>query len=215
MFKFNYDIKKYDFKSLFCRWLNTDDLTTLHNEKKYPVLTREEDMYMHWNQIYYKRWREDSSIKDLYLKFLEDVIKPRFGEEIIYQELPDIRIHLPNNIAVGEFHKDKHYRNEKWAKEVRELNYFVPLTESYGTNTLWAETEEDKGDYTPFESDYGECTEWRGSFLTHGNKINKTSITRVSFDFRVIPKSRYKPSEHTSINMKIPFKIGGYYGGIV
>ena len=55
MFKFNYDIKKYDFKSLFCRWLNTDDLTTLHNEKKYPVLTREEDMYMHWNQIYYKR----------------------------------------------------------------------------------------------------------------------------------------------------------------
>ena len=192
MFKFNYDIKKYDFKSLFCRWLNTDDLTTLHNEKKYPVLTREEDMYMHWNQIYYKRWREDSSIKDLYLKFLEDVIKPRFGEEIIYQELPDIRIHLPNNIAVGEFHKDKHYRNEKWAKEVRELNYFVPLTESYGTNTLWAETEEDKGDYTPFESDYGECTEWRGSFLTHGNKINKTSITRVSFCPLVVPLGIFK-----------------------
>ena len=215
MFKFNYDIKKYDFKSLFCRWLNTDDLTTLHNEKKYPVLTREEDMYMHWNQIYYKRWREDSSIKDLYLKFLEDVIKPRFGEEIIYQELPDIRIHLPNNIAVGEFHKDKHYRNEKWAKEVRELNYFVPLTKSYDTNTMWAETKEDKGDYIPFNSDYGECTEWYGSHLTHGNKINKTDVTRVSFDFRVIPKSRYVPSEHTSINMKIPFKIGGYYGGIV
>ncbi len=33
--------------------------------------------------------------------------------------------------------------------------------------------------------------------------------------FRVIPKSRYIPSEHTSVNMKIPFKIGGFYGGIV
>ena len=215
MNKFKYNIKKYDFSSLFCKWLDTNDLTKLHKEKEYPVLTREEDMYMHWNQMYYKRWKEDSSINDLYLKFLEEVIKPRFNEEIIYQELPDIRIHLPNNIAVGEFHKDKHYRDVKWAEKVRELNYFVPLTKAYETNTLWAETEEDKGDYIPFNSDYGECTEWYGSFLKHGNKINKTNITRVSFDFRVIPKSRYIPSEHASINMKIPFKIGGYYGGIV
>ena len=172
-------------------------------------------MYMHWNQIYYKRWREDSSIKELYLKFLETVIKPRFGEEIIYQELPDIRIHLPENLAVGEFHKDKTYRDVKWAEEVNELNYFVPLTRAYDTNTMWAETEEDKGDYIPFNSDYGECTEWHGSHLTHGNKINKTDVTRVSFDFRVIPKSRYVPSEHASINMKIPFKVGGFYGGIL
>ena len=215
MLKFNYDIKKYDFKSLFCEWLSTDDLTKLHYEKEYPILTREEDMYMHWNQIYYNRWREDSSIKDLYLKFLEEVIKPRFGEKIIYQELPDIRIHLPNNVAVGNFHKDKVYRDPKWAEKVNEKNYFVPLTKAYGTNTLWAETEEDKGDFTSFESDYGECTEWDGSFLTHGNKINETNVTRVSFDFRVIPNSRYIPSEHTSVNMKIPFKVGGFYGGIV
>ena len=215
MLKFNYDIKKYDFKSLFCEWLSTDDLTKLHYEKEYPILTREEDMYMHWNQIYYNRWREDSSIKDLYLKFLEEVIKPRFGEKIIYQELPDIRIHLPNNLAVGDFHKDKHYRDPVWADKVKELNYFVPLTKAYGSNTLWAETEEDKGDFIPFESDYGECTEWRGSLLTHGNKINETNVTRVSFDFRVIPKSRYVPSEHASINMKLPFKIGGFYGGML
>ena len=215
MNKFKYDIEKYDFKSLFCEWLETDDMTKLHNEKEYPILTREEDMYMHWNQIYYKRWREDSSINDLYLKFLEEVIKPRFGEEIIYQELPDIRIHLVKNVAVGDFHKDKTYRDSEWAEKVNELNYFVPLTKAYGTNTLWAETEEDKGDYIPFESDYGECTEWFGSHMTHGNKINKTSMTRVSFDFRVIPKSRYFPSKHTSVNMKIPFAIGGFYGGII
>ena len=80
---------------------------------------------MHWNQIYYKRLREDSTIKDLYLKFLSEIIKPRFGENIIYQELPDIRIHLPNNVAVGNFHKDKTYRDSEWAKTVNELNYFV------------------------------------------------------------------------------------------
>ena len=114
-----------------------------------------------------------------------------------------------------DFHKDKTYRDPEWAEKVNELNYFVPLTKAYGTNTLWAETEEDKGDYIPFESDYGECIEWFGSHLTHGNKINKTSMTRVSFDFRVIPKSRYFPSKHTSVNMKIPFAIGGFYGGII
>ena len=111
MIKFSYDTNEYDFKPLFCEWLDTNDLTKLHNQKKYPVLTREADMYMHWNQIYYKRWREDSSIKELYLKFLETVIKPRFGEEIIYQELPDIRIHLPENLAVGDAKISKKHCN--------------------------------------------------------------------------------------------------------
>lgn len=212
---FNYSTEKYNFNKILCDWLNVDDLTRLHEEKDYPLLSREQDQYMHWNQIYYTRWREDSSISDLYVKFLSEIIKPRFGENIVYQELPDIRIHLPNNVAVGEFHKDKSYRDLVWVEKVNEINYFVPLTDAYGTNTLWAETEEDKGDYKPFEITYGECVEWNGCNLMHGNKINTTSITRVSFDFRIIPESQYVPSEYGSVNMKIPFKIGGYYGGIL
>ena len=42
-------------------------------------------------------------------------------------------------------------------------------------------------------------------------KHNLTSITRASFDFRIIPKSRYIESNHLTINTKIPFGIGGYY----
>ena len=45
----------------------------------------------------------------------------------------------------------------------------------------------------------------------HGNKDNTTGETRVSFDFRVIPISRYIDSNHNTINTKIPFSIGGYY----
>ena len=93
---------------------------------------------------------------------------------------------------------------------MRELNYFVPLTRAYDTNTIWAESEEDKGDFKPINSDYGECVEWEASKLTHGNKDN-ISDTRVSFDFRVIPESRYIESNHLTINTKIPFGIGGYY----
>ena len=77
-------------------------------------------------QMFYKMIREDESFNDVYLKFLKDKIKPRFNEEIVYQNIPTFRVHLPGNISVGEFHKDKHYRNEDWAEKVQELNNFVP-----------------------------------------------------------------------------------------
>ena len=107
--------------------------------------------------------------------------------------------------------RDKKYRNQEWANKVQELNYFVPLTNAYGTNTIWAETEEDLGDFQEISANYGECVEWSASKLTHGNKQNITRNTRVSFDFRVIPKSRYIESNYLTINTKIPFGIGGYY----
>ena len=130
----------------------------------------------------------------------------------MYQKIATFRVHLPGNVSVGEFHKDRHYRDEEWANKVQELNYFVPLTKAYGTNTVWAETEEDLGDFKEIRANYGECVEWNASKLTHGNKQNVTRVTRVSFDFRVIPKSRYVNSNHLTINTNVPFEIGGYYG---
>jgi hypothetical protein len=58
---------------------------------------------------------------------------------------------FPGNIAVGEYHKDKWYRDAKWHSEVSELNYYLPFTNTYGTNTIWVESEEDKGDFTPID----------------------------------------------------------------
>jgi ectoine hydroxylase-related dioxygenase (phytanoyl-CoA dioxygenase family) len=148
------------------------------------------------------------------MKFLREYIKPRFGygdEEIVYQKIPTFRVQLPGNVAVGDWHKDKDYRNLEWANKVQEVNYYLPFTNAYGTNTIWTESEEDKGDFKPIEIDYGQCVEWYASKLTHGNKDNLTSITRVSMDFRVIPMSRYVESKHTTINTKTPFSIGEYY----
>ena len=44
--------------------------------------------------------------------------------------------------------------------------------------------------------EYGECIQWNGSNLTHGNKQNKTNTTRISVDFRLMPYSKYKPSNN-------------------
>ena len=194
------------------RILPASGLSALHFEKTYDLFERENDQSTIWHKCFYKKIREDSSFNKIYTKFLTNVIKPRFNEEIVYQKIPTFRVHLPGNISVGEFHKDKHYRDEKWAEKVQELNYFMPLTKAYGTNTIWAETEEDLGDFQEIRANYGECVEWSATKLTHGNKQNLTSVTRVSFDFRIIPKSRYIESNHLTINTKIPFGIGGYYG---
>ena len=187
-------------------------LERLHFYKSYDLFERENDQSTIWHECFYKMIREDDIFDDIYIDFLSQYIKPRFGEKIVYQKIPTLRVHLPGNVSVGEFHKDKHYRNEDWANQVQELNYFVPLTKAYGTNTIWAETEEDKGDFKEMRANYGECVEWSATKLTHGNKQNLTSVTRLSFDFRIIPESRYIESNHLTINTKIPFGIGGYYG---
>jgi|TARA_R100000152_G_C6774827_1_gene202838 hypothetical protein len=217
MIKINYEAETYCFKQIIEYWFEQEGilpmggLSTLHYEKSYDLFERKNDQSTIWHKCFYKNIREDSSFDEVYVDFLNDVIKPRFNEQIVYQKIPTFRVHLPGNIAVGEFHKDKHYRDEEWANKVQEINYFLPLTKAYGTNTIWAETEEDLGDYREIRADYGECVEWSASKLTHGNKQNITSVTRVSFDFRVIRKSRYVESNHLTINTKTPFGIGGYY----
>jgi hypothetical protein len=218
MDRISYSTLYFNFKSIVSKWFETDNilpnggLEHLHFHKSYSLFKRKNDQSTIWHKCFYKKIREDNLFDYAYVDFLTNKIKPRFKEKIVYQKIPTFRVHLPGNISVGEFHKDKHYRNEEWADKVQELNYFVPLTKAYGTNTIWAETKEDLGDYQEIRADYGECVEWGATKLTHGNKQNLTSLTRVSFDFRVIPKSRYVESKHLTINTKIPFGIGGYYG---
>lgn len=205
-----YDIEEYSFRNIVSDWLSVKDLSKLHEIKEYKHFDRKHDQSTRWHKKFYEMIRIDTTFDEVYMNFLEDKIKPLFGEKIVYQKIPTFRVHLPGNVSVGEFHKDRHYRDKSWAEKVKELNYFVPLTKAYDTNTIWTESEEDKGDFKPINSDYGECVEWEASKLTHGNKDN-ISDTRVSFDFRVIPESRYIESNHLTINTKIPFGIGGYY----
>lgn len=211
MVKIRYDIKVYNFADYISSWLGDVNLTKLHEQKQYGHFKRETDQSTKWHDVFYKMIRKNNEFNDMYCFFLEDIIKPRYNETIIYQKIPSLRIHLPGNVAVGEFHKDKYYRNVEWAERVNEISYYLPLTNAYNTNTLWAETREDKGDYQPFNTTYGEVIEWDSSNLMHGNKDNVENDTRVSIDFRIIPKSRYINSDHLAINTKIPFGIGEYY----
>lgn len=208
MKKYKFNPQVFEFDNMLREAFNIWHLDGINEE--ITLLTREQDQSTKYHKLYYEL-TNTRYFKSSYESLIKNVIKPIYKENIVYQTIPTFRICFPNNVAVGEWHKDKWYRNGEWAALVKEDNWYMPLTPAFDTNTIWAETEEDKGDYQPLECEYGELIKWDGCNLMHGNKLNKTGKTRISVDFRVIRYSNYIPSEHGSINMKSKFKIGEYY----
>lgn len=200
----NYPPEKYKFRELVEKALKQKDLEHLHSLEKYDLYEKGTDQHTSWHKLYYNNMQE---FIVSYKKFVHDIVKPSFGENIVYQKIPTFRVQLVNNLGVFEFHKDKTYQHNQ-----HEVNFFLPITDAYETNTIWVESEEDKGDYSPMNTKYGQVVKWYGNYLTHGNKQNIEEHTRVSVDFRVIPLSKYHEEEGTaSIYSKMKFKIGDYY----
>ncbi len=212
MKKINFNVNQFPFKSKLEQLFRVPELSDLNDDV--DVFTRERDQDTNWHRMFYD-WARSNEFIQMYDQFILHVVRPLYDEEIVYQAIPTFRVAYPNNIAVGEFHKDKHYRNGEWAAKVKEDNFFLPLTNAFDTNTIWVESEEDKGDFAPINCLYGECVQWDGCNLTHGNKINQTGKARLSVDFRVIKRSNYVASERSSINTKVLFQIGGYYRALL
>lgn len=208
MNKIIYSTKLFPFAYELQQLFEVEDLSSINNNVE--VFSREKDQNTPYHKLYYE-WARTDKFTQLYDRFILEVIKPIYNEQIVYQSIPTFRVAYPDNIAVGEWHKDKFYRDVSWAEDVHEDNFFLPFTDAFDTNTIWVESEEDKGDFSPMNCEYGEVIQWDGSNLMHGNKINETKKTRISVDFRVIKYSNYKPSEHGSINTKTKFQIGEYY----
>lgn len=191
-----YNKSKYNFLGL-TRWaLGVDDLASLHRLYSHELFGRENDQSTPFHKRFYDNLY---CLEDTYKRFIREFITPIVGEDIIYQRVPSFRVHLVGNVAVGEEHKDSDYSHP-----TTEINFWLPLTPAFGTNTIWVEGE-------PQELNVGEVLEFDGANKMHGNKTNIEPYTRVSFDFRVIPKSKFTPSERQSINTKLKMDIGGYY----
>lgn len=215
MKKINYDSNVYQFKEIISRIFGCADLSKIHKKFEIDEISKKSIIDTHkfqqseYHQIYYKNF---SQIKPLYEKFILEVIKKEYdGQNLIYQSIPTFRLHFPNGLSVGMFHKDKDLRDEEWHESIKEDNYYLPFTNSYGTNTIWYETQEDKGDFVPMECNYGQVVKWDGTNLTHGNKINTTEDTRISIDFRIATEENFKNSIKKSKNEKTVFVLGGYY----
>lgn len=212
----NYNTGDFPFKDLVRSALNTESLAFIHEHEGFNYVNkfeRKNDQSTHFHKLFYDLART-VEFNNVYSNFIKFVIKPLFGEEVVFQKIPTFRLHFPDNIAVGEYHRDREYRDLEWAMRVKEMNFYLPITDAFNSNTIWAESEEGKEDFMPINAEYGQVVMWDGSNLLHGNKVNKEPTTRVSFDFRVMPFSRYEPSEKGSINMNSKFGLNGYYDKI-
>jgi ectoine hydroxylase-related dioxygenase (phytanoyl-CoA dioxygenase family) len=208
-----YDKNKYNFTDIVKKYLNVNELSKIHEKSDFIYHTkfkRENDQSTHYHKLFYDLARSEEFL-NLYTTFIKDVIKKHFDCNIVYQKIPTFRMQFPNNIAVGEYHRDRDYRDTEWASTVKELNFYLPITKAINTNTIWVESEEGKMDFKPINALPGEVVVWDGLNLLHGNKENKEELTRVSIDFRVMKLQNYIPLNRGSINTNVKFEIGGYY----
>ena len=217
MKKYKYNTDKYRFRELVSELFQVDDLEKIHEDKsdwvrdEYKKLNVHNENTTDFNEIFYKRLNDNwTELYKSYDDFIHTEIVPIFNEKFHYQYLPSFRVHLPyENQAIHTWHSD----SDQLHKHPKgEINIWLPLTKCYGTNTMWIESEPFKLDFKPLEGDYGNFWTNEGNVCMHGNKPNLTNITRISFDFRIIPLSKYDPNFKESSNDKLnKFLLGGYY----
>lgn len=138
-----------------------------------------------------------NSYIDTYRLFIREVIVPlcHDGENtdansnsiqddhVVYQFPPTTRVVFPNGNKTIAMHCDSEYPGHQAA----EINFWLPVTKVYGSNSLWIESEPLKGDFKPVEINYGQFLRFDGHHCRHYTVQNETPSCRVSFDFRVIP----------------------------
>jgi len=206
----SYSTSQYPFKEVVEDYLNHTNLSLIHEDYRFKeTLVHGTDQSQSLHLTFYDAMDADTNqtFTNLYRRFIKEVIVSRYDYPIIFQRFPTFRIHQPSNIAVFGWHRDRDYNHNP-----REINYFLPITSAFSTNTFWYESEPEKEDYQPMEAEYGEAAEWDGANCRHGNKPNDTGKTRVSFDFRVLSREIYDTSTpKESITQGTSFKIGSYF----
>ena len=155
--------------------------------------------------IFYKKKEAEGKFIKLYFKLIKHIEKKHFREKIIFQKKPTLRVHVPDNISVGSYHVDSDYGHPN-----EEINFWLPFNECKESATLWVESKPNKGDFKPINLKYGEILIFN-SKLAHGTEVNKENYTRLSMDFRIIKKKKYKDYNSKSPLNKIKFSIGNYF----
>ena len=156
--------------------------------------------------------RFNPQLRACYLRFLREVIMPLVPDPqgILYQREPNIRCHYPSTgrqLVLRHCDADYHH-------QPNEINFWVPCTSSYGTNTLWTESEPGRGDYHPCELSVGQFLQFYGHQCDHFTFPNDTPHTRISIDFRVVPRSHflehYENSHHPDGRPR--FGVDAFFG---
>tara|TARA_B100001094_G_scaffold332783_1_gene406468 strand:- start:1251 stop:3212 length:1962 start_codon:yes stop_codon:yes gene_type:complete len=211
--KLNYNKNEYNFIKLVSELYNIE-LNKLHEiqEKSYELFTElGKDSHTEFHKKFYNKldsgWNE---IKDEYIRFIKEIILPFLElDEALVQVFPTYRVMLPNNVAIVINHYDSD-NNHKHPKG--EINFIYALTDMYDTNSLSIEKMARLNEYEKIILNKGECICINGNNCSHYNEINKTGLTRVSFDFRVLPLNYYDENYNkSSVTTNTKYTDNNYY----
>eukprot|EP01120_Amphizonella_sp_Union-15-10_P013206 TRINITY_DN6103_c0_g1_i1.p1 TRINITY_DN6103_c0_g1~~TRINITY_DN6103_c0_g1_i1.p1 ORF type:complete len:220 (+),score=19.42 TRINITY_DN6103_c0_g1_i1:96-755(+) len=197
--KFTYDTTKYDFRGIVRKMMDYEDLEQVHKLDPQSTKPGLVEFKSDQSTIFHRKFYQSEYFEDflkLYWKFLEEIVAPMFAEkELVYQKRPTFRIHLPNNVAVGTKHCDSDLNHPDG-----EINFWIPFTRVIGNNGFYTESEPGKGDFHPISPmEYGQMLRFYGSKCIHYNEINDVGCSRLSVDFRIIPKSIFKPCSSATV----------------
>jgi hypothetical protein len=198
----SYPLDAYDFPGLVGKILDVPDLSALHTSVTVPTeQASDQDTPAH--RGFYEQF---DRIAPAYHRFLRGEIARLVAEPVYVQRVPTFRVSFPSGTAVSRYHRDSEYHHQPGT-----INFWVPLTPAFGTNTIWVESEPDLGDFHPIDLMPGQLLRFDAIGLRHGNQRNDTGQARVSFDFRVIPQSSYRATGQRTVSSRIPMEIGQYY----
>ena len=212
--QYSYSTLTYPFKELIQDLYNVKQLQKIHIHLKDMLPKNELNFTNEASTLFHKKfysklnsdWEEFIKI---YKKFIYEEVSKIVNKPFLYQYLPSYRVHLPNYQAIHKWHfdSDKDHKHPEG-----EINFCVPITQMKDSNSIWIESSPGKKDFKPMRLEYGNYMCFDGNKCTHGNKKNETENTRISFDFRILPFSKYnKNSSNNSVSTKKRFVIGEYY----
>ncbi|GHF52122.1 hypothetical protein GCM10010218_36910 [Streptomyces mashuensis] len=191
--RLTYDVKEIPIADYVREAIGVEDLEGLAASDR-PA-TRETDQATDHHKRFYDNFHVVSPI---YRKLARSLLGPS-ADDLYIQRVPTFRVHLRNSLAVGDWHRDSDFGHDS-----AELNYWVPFTRAYGNNTVWIDEE-------PVHAEYGEVIVFDGANSWHGNVVNDTAISRVSMDFRTLPRTSYRPNDKKSVSFGMPFLLGEYW----
>jgi hypothetical protein len=216
MLTFDYSIEKYNFIKIVSDFFKVDPLENLH------IFYSDIDKNFEWKEesssIFHKMFYEKLSlgnsnewkeIVDVYDSFVKNELNKHIFGDFVVQKFPSFRIQLPNSKAINKWHFDS---DEDHRHPEGEINIQIPLTVMHDSSATWIESIPGMKNFTPINMFSGQYTIFNGNKCTHGNKVNKTGLTRLSFDFRVIGREKLESQQtKMSATTKTKFSVGGYY----
>ena len=225
-------------KNCYIKYFNTQvELENIHHLLKSNLINYQDKEYFNeitkfgktdrksvFNSIFYNYYDNNDEFKNLYIKFIKDFIKPIFFPHenyLVVQKTPNIRQHLPGTTTIGKLPSDHNsdfigiHKDGDFGHSKEEYNFILPVTKMFETNSIYFEeypnSKIDYEKYLNVNQDIGELGCYYFNQCYHYNKINITGKTRVSFDFRIIPFSKYFETNNLSETSKSKLIIGDYF----